>query len=46
MWGPSGSRLLQQYHIGRMYPEHESVEIFLGPNGATGPTGDSWVHQL
>jgi hypothetical protein len=46
MWGPRGSKLLQQYHIGRMFPEHEAGEIFLGPNGATEPTGDSWVHEL
>jgi hypothetical protein len=46
MWGPRGARLLQQYHVGRTFPEHESTEFFLGPNGPTQPTGDCWVHEL
>jgi hypothetical protein len=46
MWGPAGARLLQQYHIGRMYPDEEKAELFYGPEGPTAPCADSWVHEL
>lgn len=45
MWGPQGSTLVQQYHMGRLTPEDKS-EAYLGPNGPSGAGGDSWVHQL
>lgn len=46
MWGPRGARLVQQYHIGRMYPENEQGEFFYGPDGADHPAGSHWVHEL
>lgn len=46
MWGPRGATLVQQYHIGRMYPEHERGEFFYGPDGVTHAGGSHWVHQL
>jgi hypothetical protein len=46
IWGPRGSSVLQQYHIGRMYPEHEQREVFLGPDGPTHEFGSSWVYLL
>jgi hypothetical protein len=47
MWGPRGGTLVQQYHIGRMYPPEEKSETWLGPNGPSAPGGDNcWVHHL
>lgn len=46
MWGPRGSTIVQQYHLGRMYPEHEATEAFYGPDGVTHPGGSHWVHHL
>lgn len=46
MWGPRGSTLVQQYHLGRMYPDHERLEAFYGPDGVTQPGGSHWVHYL
>lgn len=46
MWGPRGSTLLQQYHVGHMYPEDEQSEVFYGPDGITNPCESHWVHQL
>jgi hypothetical protein len=46
MWGPRGSTLVQQYHLGRMYPAHEQSEAFYGPDGVTHPGGSHWVHHL
>lgn len=46
MWGPRGATLVQQYHIGRMYPEHEQGEFFYGPDGVTHAGGSHWVNQL
>ena len=46
MWGPVGATLLQQYHIGRMYPEDQKGEFFYGPDGSSAPGGNYWVHQL
>ncbi len=46
MWGPRGSTIVQQYHIGHMYPEHEQSEVFLGPEGPAAEFGSSWTHLL
>lgn len=46
MWGPRGSTLVQQYHVGHMHPEHERSEAFWGPEGVTSPGVSHWVHQL
>jgi hypothetical protein len=46
MWAPRGSQVLQQYHIGRLYPEHERGEFFYGPDGVTEPGASAWVHQM
>ncbi len=47
MYGPRGATLVQQYHVGRMYPPHEKDEFWLGPDGRSAPGGDSWwVHHL
>jgi hypothetical protein len=47
MWGPRGGDLLQQYHVGHMYPPEEKSETWIGPNGASPPGGDNcWVHHL
>ena len=47
MWGPRGANLVQQYHIGRMYPPEEKSETWLGPDGPSAPGGDNcWVHHL
>jgi hypothetical protein len=46
MWGPRGSTLVQQYHVGHLYPEHERGEAYVGPDGMTMPCGSHWVHQL
>jgi hypothetical protein len=46
IWGPRGSTVLQQYHIGHMYPEHEQTEFFLGPDGPTHEFGSSWGHLM
>lgn len=46
IWGPRGSTVLQQYHIGHMFPEDEQTEFFLGPDGATGEFGSSWAHEM
>jgi hypothetical protein len=46
MWAPRGSQVLQQYHIGRLYPEHERGEFFYGPDGVTEPGVSAWVHQM
>jgi hypothetical protein len=47
MWGPRGATLVQQYHIGRMYPPEEKSETWLGPNGPSAPGGDNcWAHHL
>jgi hypothetical protein len=46
MWGPVGATLLQQYHIGRMYPEDQRGEFFSGPDGSSAPGGSCWVHRL
>lgn len=45
MWGPRGARLLQQYHVGRTYGDHQG-EYFLGPDGPTEACGAAWVHEL
>ena len=46
IWGPRGARVLQQYHLGRTWPEHERGEYYLGPDGPTDACGSSWVHEL
>lgn len=46
MWGPRGATLVQQYHMGRMYPVEEQSEAFYGPDGITWAGGDHWVHHL
>lgn len=46
IWGPRGSTVLQQYHIGHMYPEEEQAEGFLGPDGPTAEFASSWAHQM
>jgi hypothetical protein len=46
MWGPRGARIVQQYHVGRMYPAEEKAETWLGPNGASSPGDNYWVHYL
>ncbi|MDX1621109.1 MAG: hypothetical protein R3320_08975 [Nitriliruptorales bacterium] len=46
MWGPRGSTLVQQYHIGRMYPEDQQGEFFYGPDGVTHAGGSHWTHLL
>jgi hypothetical protein len=46
MWGPRGSTILQQYHVGHLYPEHERGEAYVGPDGMTMPCGSHWVHPL
>jgi hypothetical protein len=46
MWGPRGANLLQQYHIGHMWPPHEQTEAWIGPDGPSDPGGRSWVHTL
>jgi hypothetical protein len=47
MHGPRGATLLQQYHVGRMYPPEEEAETWLGPDGPSDPGGGNrWVHHL
>ena len=46
MWGPRGSTVVQQYHVGRMYPPEEKGETWLGPDGPSDPGGNYWMHQL
>jgi hypothetical protein len=46
MWAPRGATVVQQYHVGRTYPEQERFETWLGPDGPSEPAGSSWVHQL
>lgn len=46
MWAPRGSSVVQQYHIGRTYPEHGSGEFFYGPDGAVEPGASHWVHTF
>ena len=46
IWGPRGVPVLQQFHVGRMWPEHEQGESFLGPDGPTGEFDGAWVHRL
>ncbi|MFB9363896.1 hypothetical protein [Actinoplanes nipponensis] len=47
MWGPRGADLVQQYHIGRMYPPEEKSETWIGPHGPSAPGGDNcWTHHL
>jgi hypothetical protein len=47
MYGPRGATLVQQYHVGRLYPPEEKSETWLGPNGPSAPGGDNcWVHYL
>ena len=46
IWGPRGSTVVQQYHIGHMYPENEQAETFLGPDGRTTEFASSWTHQM
>jgi hypothetical protein len=46
MWGPRGAPLVQQYHVGRMYPPEEKSEMWLGPEGPSGPGENYWVHHL
>jgi hypothetical protein len=47
MYGPRGADLVQQYHVGHMYPPEEQSETWLGPNGPSAPGGDNyWVHHL
>jgi hypothetical protein len=46
MWGPRGATLVQQYHVGRTYPEHEKFETWLGPDGPGEPNANYWVHPL
>ena len=37
MYGPRGATLVQQYHVGRMYPPEEKDEFWLGPDGRAAP---------
>jgi hypothetical protein len=47
MWGPRGADLVQQYHVGHMYPPEEKSEAWIGPDGPAPPGGDNcWVHHL
>jgi hypothetical protein len=46
MYGPRGATLVQQYHVGRMYPPEEKDEFWLGPDGRAAPGGNWWVHHL
>lgn len=46
IWGPRGSVVVQQYHIGHLYPEDEQTEFFLGPHGPTYEFGSSWAHHM
>jgi hypothetical protein len=46
MWGPRGGNLVQQYHIGHMWPPHEQTEAWIGPDGPSDPGGNCWVHTL
>jgi hypothetical protein len=46
IWGPRGALIVQQFHIGRMYPPEEKYEAWFGPDGPTAPGGSHWVFQL
>ena len=47
MWGPRDTTIVQQYHIGRMYPPDEKSETWIGPYGSSAPGGDNcWTHRL
>lgn len=46
MWAPVGARVVQQYHIGRLYPPEERYETWLGPDGPSEPSGNYWVHEF
>ncbi|MFP5345889.1 MAG: hypothetical protein ACLGIA_02500 [Actinomycetes bacterium] len=46
MWGPRGSTIVQQYHVGRMWPPEAKAEGWLGPDGLTSEGGPHWVHVL
>jgi hypothetical protein len=46
IWAPRGAPVLQQFHIGHLYPPEETVETWLGPDGPSGPGGGHWVLHL
>lgn len=46
MWAPQGSTVLQQYHVGRLFPPQERAEAWLGPDGPCAAASSYWVHTL
>lgn len=46
MWGPVGGTLVQQYHVGHMFPPEEKSETWMGPDGPSAPEGNYWEHRL
>jgi hypothetical protein len=46
VWAPRGAAIVQQYHIGRMFPPEDQYETWLGPDGPSEAGGNYWVHVL
>lgn len=46
IWAPRGAPVLQQFHMGHLYPPEETFETWLGPDGPSSPGGSHWVLHL